>query len=117
MTKKLKDAQDRATVIEKDFRTLSTEDWCEHYDASDFLRLRGDHYTGSAAVIAVPRSGLLICPSPLEMLGRFAHAPGVPRDASATVSRLETEALHSTSCSGRLRPEALETRSRCGGGS
>jgi hypothetical protein len=32
VTKKLKDAQDRAAVIEKDFGTLSTEDWCERYD-------------------------------------------------------------------------------------
>ena len=32
VTKKLKDAQDRAAVIEGDFRTLSTEDWCERYD-------------------------------------------------------------------------------------
>lgn len=31
VTKKLKDAQDRKTVIEKDFRTLSTEDWCQRY--------------------------------------------------------------------------------------
>ncbi len=32
VTKKLKDAQDRAAVIEKDFRSLSTEDWCDRYD-------------------------------------------------------------------------------------
>jgi hypothetical protein len=32
VTKRLKDAQDRAAVIEKDFRTLNTEDWCERYD-------------------------------------------------------------------------------------
>jgi hypothetical protein len=32
VTKKLKDAQDRAATIEGDFRTLSTEDWCERYD-------------------------------------------------------------------------------------
>ena len=32
VTKKLKDAQDRAAAVEKDFRTLSTEDWCERYD-------------------------------------------------------------------------------------
>lgn len=31
-TEKLKDAHDRAVIIEKDFRTLSTEDWCERYD-------------------------------------------------------------------------------------
>ncbi len=30
-TKKLKDARDRAAVIEEDFRTLSTKDWCERY--------------------------------------------------------------------------------------
>jgi len=32
VTKKLKDARDRAAVIEKDFKTLSTQDWCERYD-------------------------------------------------------------------------------------
>jgi hypothetical protein len=31
VTKKLKDAQERASVIENDFRTLSTEDWCHRY--------------------------------------------------------------------------------------
>lgn len=32
VTKKLKDAQDRAAAIENDFRRLGTEDWCERYD-------------------------------------------------------------------------------------
>jgi hypothetical protein len=32
VTKKLKDARDRAATIGADFRTLSTEDWCERYD-------------------------------------------------------------------------------------
>jgi len=32
VTRKLKDAQDRAAVIEKDLRTLSAMDWCERYN-------------------------------------------------------------------------------------
>ena len=32
VTEKLNDAQARAAVIENDFRTLSTPDWCERYD-------------------------------------------------------------------------------------
>jgi hypothetical protein len=32
VTKKLKDAHDQAGIIERDFRTLSTSEWCERYD-------------------------------------------------------------------------------------
>jgi cytosine/adenosine deaminase-related metal-dependent hydrolase len=32
VAKNLKDARERAATIEKDFRALSTEDWCERHD-------------------------------------------------------------------------------------
>jgi hypothetical protein len=32
VTKNPKDAREGAATIEKDFRALSTEDWCERYD-------------------------------------------------------------------------------------
>lgn len=32
VTKTLKEAQDRAATIERDFTTLSTSEWCERYD-------------------------------------------------------------------------------------
>jgi hypothetical protein len=32
VTKTLKEAQDRAATIERDFKTFSTSEWCERYD-------------------------------------------------------------------------------------
>jgi len=32
VTKTVKEARDRATAIEQDFKTLSTTQWCERYD-------------------------------------------------------------------------------------
>ncbi len=32
VTKTMKEAQDRAAAIEKDFKTLSTSEWCKRYD-------------------------------------------------------------------------------------
>jgi hypothetical protein len=33
VTKKMQEAKDRATIIEKDFKTLGAAAWCERYDA------------------------------------------------------------------------------------
>ncbi len=32
VTRTVKEARDRATVIEQDFKALNTAQWCEHYD-------------------------------------------------------------------------------------